>query len=350
MDKNSKQDLRICPYAAAKQSAQSPEEDISLFAIWYLLCSQRMFIGAITGAFFCIALAFAFFSPESYTAKVEITPADKLNAQLAVLLGVNDSIKLPSAEEAFSVACTNLTANEIQSQFWTEIVSGGNLIQEKSAKTGEGTEKWFAQNLQLQLSKGRNAKHGQTFVLLTGSDSANTTELLKQFINFVDGYSGKEIVKDLKIQLDEKKAIIKNNIEIQQAANKQKRMDKIDELNVAIKIAENLGLNDLPNNLVDTPLYARGAKALQLERDGLLKSTNDDAFDSALVILKKQLENLNKINADEMKVATLQTGKILLPDKNKKNLLFFIAFGIFVGLILGIFMAFLRNLLQTTPK
>ncbi|MCJ7819869.1 MAG: hypothetical protein MUP53_01600, partial [Bacteroidales bacterium] len=113
--------------------------------------------------------------------------------------------------------------------------------------------------------------------------------------------------------------------------------------------AEKLGIYDLPTNISDLPLYTRGVKALQIERDVLQKSEKGGDSDKDLIVLESQLANLSNINLDKVNITTLQT-ITTPPQKQNQKPRIIVTFGIIVGFMLADFMAFLRNFLQQAKK
>lgn len=349
MDQNNKKEL-ICPYAALHQRNQTPNGEISLFDIWIVLWSQRLFIGAVTIIVVCAVFAVISLTPKKYVAKVEIAPVDSLEISLINEL-IGKKVGLPSAEDVFFSVYSNLTSVGVQAQFWEERVQGGKLIAVKALKDPDAlSQDWFAKNLECKMPRGRNNKIPQATVLLAGHDPEITAALLAEFVSYVNEFSAKSIVDSIKMQLEVQKETLKNDIEIQLDYVRKKKLSKIANINEAIMIAEKLGLYDLPNNFTDAPLFARGVKALQIEREMLAKRETEDEYDKDLFALESQLEHLNKINIADIKITTLQAGRVFDGRNQDQNKLGIITAGFIFGLAVGIFIAFVKNAVQRTRK
>lgn len=341
----------ICPYAGIQHCSPPQDNEINLLDIWNVLWGQRTFIAAITIIVACVSLAYAFFSKEIYVTKVEITPLHNLQTPIIQeLKGVQNDFKLPTSDDVFSSVYNNLTNLEMQEQYWKEIVLAGKLISEKSPVTMNNVSKEsFIQNLKFKIPKGKSNKVQQVTAILSGHNPEITAELLNNFLSYVDKFTGRSISEDLKVQLDNRKMMLENNIETQLNINEQIKLAKIVELNDAIMIAEKLGLNNLPENVSELPLYARGVKALQIERDVLQKSGKKDDFDKNLIVIESQLANLNKINFDKVDISTFQINYVP-PEKQNQRPLIVLFLGVIAGFVLAVFMVFLKNFLLQIKK
>jgi len=351
MDLDNKKEL-TCPYAAVHPSTPSPTVVISLFDIWNVLYRHRLIVGVTTIIGVCVAIALIFFTPKQYVSKVVIAPGNSFEMPLInALIGKQVGFQIPPMEDIFPIACNNLTNINVKSQFWDEKNQGGKLVEGRAfGGPDKISQKWFIQNLACQVPKGKNNKVTQATVVLTGRNPEINAEVLSEFVSYVDEFSANTIIVDFKNQLEIQKEVIKSDIARQENIVQQNKLLRIAYINDAIEIAEKLGIYDLPENVTESPLFARGVKALQIEKEMLLKRTGDGEYDKNLLTLKTQLENLNKINIDDIKISTLQIGKVFSEPKRNQNPLFLIAAGIIFGLMLGIFLVFVQNIRQGQKK
>jgi len=140
----------------------------------------------------------------------------------------------------------------------------------------------------------------------------------------------------------------------------QRRMDRIAELEEAIHMASSLGLKEDPLlsqvtgkstiavNQMDSPLYMRGTRALQAEVTSLRTRKSDDPFIAGLRDLQEKLDILGSAHIDPSRISAVQIDQAAeVPDQPiKPRRKMIVILGLFGGLMLGIFAAFLADFID----
>ena len=126
--------------------------------------------------------------------------------------------------------------------------------------------------------------------------------------------------------------------------------DRIIKLQNALDIAKKLNIEkpiDIVGVNAETPLYYSGVIALTKQIDILKKITDMAHYDSEIRVLQEQLWSLKKINIKPklIKVAKIESlaYEPIAHIKPKKRLTLAISFAL--GLMIGIFVVFFRNML-----
>ncbi len=192
----------------------------------------------------------------------------------------------------------------------------------------------------LKVKRAGKADGGGTLSLLSGN-SGKAAELLNEYIKFVDLAAVRELVHSLRHRLEEQRAMARET-----------RDSRIIRLREALAIARSVGFAsaDVMVAVADTPgspLYMRGAEALEAEIQTLQARKNDDAFGRVSVHLKSKIKFLESLGQNQsglrtvtvMAEATPPTG----PVKPKPVI---ILFGLMGGLMLGILAAFTFHAVQ----
>ncbi len=146
---------------------------------------------------------------------------------------------------------------------------------------------------------------------------------------------------------------------------KKRREDRIVMLEEALHTAEALGLKerfntnpivyedssqagDIAINTVNTPTYYRGTRALLAEIDILRNRTSDDPFITILRDLEEELIHRKSINISDISIKAYTLDQSATspkqPIKPKRRLI--VTLGGIIGLMGGVFLAFLLNFIQ----
>ena len=172
-------------------------------------------------------------------------------------------------------------------------------------------------------------------------------EVLDDFISYLDDFFGREVCDNLKLKIAEKKRAIEVEIEVLRKNAERNSKRQIAQLSEQKAIAEKLKIIELPQDLANIPLYARGVNALQTEIDILQQRKNSDLFSKELSVLQVQLESIDNVDFSNVKISAVQAEKALVPrqpQKPKQQLI--VALGVVLGLMIGVFIAFLMNFIK----
>lgn len=375
------QNTIICPYANLQ--ARSPiDDEIGLIDICKILWARKLLVLGITFLITVAATGYAFLAPKIYETKVKISPPSALKMRL---LDPEITAILPTSATVFANALKNLRDSTVQDQFWTE----SNIVKRLTTDNGrhlvDMSKTWFMANLSVKESGDP-----QISVSLSGGDPDATVRVLNDFVSYVDDYSGRVTIDDVKAKLAEKKLDIenliqsKNNIETKKVQRRiallteQKAVaerieiigmqENLKLLNNNKKIAEELNLVEIPSDLVGKPLYTRGVRALQAEINMIQRMITDKDFSSNttkqiegdiealrqrknnylyiedLPVLQEQLESIGKINFDNVNISVMEVETALTArhlENPKKQVV--VASGLVFGLMMGVSAAFMIN-------
>lgn len=276
-----------------------------------------------------------------------------------------------AVEDVYGQALTNLQSRSVRRLFFDE----HGLLDSLRGQGGEDPEaqKVFSRDFHQRLTVIRGKKERSDFATISfeGHDPERITSLLNSFLTMVNDYTVAALVQDLYADVGGKKKSIESKIKALRQVAEHRRLDRIAQLQEALYIASQLGVEHraaisssvfsrakanpgfaVAVNTADTPLYLRGTQALQAEIDMLRKRKNDDPFISPLRDLQKELSQLGELQVDPTKVKAFRLDQpAVVPDgpiKPKRILV--VALGLVIGLMLGIFVAFLANFIETARQ
>ncbi len=160
-----------------------------------------------------------------------------------------------------------------------------------------------------------------------------------------------QLLSNLDYRLQQQITILESSSSAMRKIAQKRREDRIVVLTEAYKTAIILGLHDFidtESGVASTPTYYRGSKALNAEIDILRNRSNDDPYIDELRNLEEMLLKFKSINISDMSVKTYTLDQQALPPKQpikpKRDLI--VTMGGIIGLIGGVFLAFLLNIIQ----
>lgn len=343
---------------------QYPEDEIDLFDIWRVLVRQRKLIVIVTVLVSLLAVGYALLAPRVYKAEVFLLPP--LGKDVA---GLNiPEINEITVELVYAEMFQNLQSMALRRQFFDEQQLAEKLAPDSSEPLEE--EKIFSEGFHklLSVQMGKKDKAGFCTVSLEGAPPEQIRGWLNDFVVMVNGYTVSRLadVVDTKIKGGQQ-AILAKIEGLRQIAT-SRRLDRITLLQEQFYIAERLGIikrknvsGDFTSKISNTParplvidtagspVYLRGTEELQAEIDVLQKRKDDDPFIGALRNLQEELARLEKIelNKDDLKAVRIDRLAVLpdVPIKPKRKMI--VVVGTMLGLMLGLFAAFLVNFIET---
>jgi chain length determinant protein (polysaccharide antigen chain regulator) len=157
-----------------------------------------------------------------------------------------------------------------------------------------------------------------------------------------------QLLSNLDYRLQQQITILESSSSAMRKIAQKRREDRIEVLTEAYKTAIILGLHDFLDTESGAPTYYRGSKALNAEIDILRNRSSDDPFIDELRNLEEMLLKFKSINISDMSVKTYTLDQQALPPKQpikpKRDLI--VTMGGIIGLIGGVFLAFLLNIIQ----
>jgi len=180
---------------------------------------------------------------------------------------------------------------------------------------------------------------------------------VNNYVQFIDSETIKRVVENKRNAIKNQIRDIEYEIASKRHMAKERREDEIKVLEEAIIIARSLGVkervdatNVVQNNQLNIstssiPLYYRGFRALNAEKQKLEKRKTDDPFIPGLRDLQENLALLRSIKINEKNLHAMNVDQAAYPPTNRikpKRRLIAIS-GTVAGLFLGIFLAFFAS-------
>jgi chain length determinant protein (polysaccharide antigen chain regulator) len=357
-------------------SSQYPTDEIDLIDIWRVLVRQRKLILIVTLIVSMLAVGYVLVTPPVYKAEVFLLPP----------LG-KDVVGLSHPDATLTPVNIRQTPLEIKRTPKNIILSPGDIrrttvdavydemiinLQSLSLRRQFLDEQKLVQNSlspqTLLVQRGRKEKSDFCTVSLEGSDPELITIWLNGFVSMVDSYTKNKLAEIIETEIENKKKAIGEKIGGLRQTSTNRRLDRITLLKEQFYIAEKLGIVDRKNvsgdvttkiqnspriglsvNSEGTPLYLRGTGELQAEIDMLERRKNDDPFIANLRDLQGELIRLEKIRLDRGDISAVRIDRMAVqpeePIKPKRKRI--VVLGLLLGIILGLFSAFLANFIET---
>ncbi len=198
-------------------------------------------------------------------------------------------------------------------------------------------------------------------------DPEQAAQWVNQLATLANHVTVAQLVSDLVGAIDTRIQNVENNISSKRQLAKQRREDRLVRLEEGLQIAKSLGISERQGvfNIVQnaassgdvygsegSQVYQRGIKSLQAEISVLRERKSDDAFISGLRDLQEELARLRSIKIDETVVRAMTVDQAAFPPnqriKPKRKLI--VILGALLGLMLGVFAAFLMSFLDNQRK
>ncbi len=364
MDKNTNElESLYCHQIVLPGTADSAESEISLVDLWMILMqSKRMVIGVFLG---CVVMAIGLVCllPKVYRAEVDLFPP-----------GVNDIANLNfinkhfEPQEIYVEFTKNLQRKGVRYKFYIDN-DLGRFFSEKTSDKNElysVFEREFDKRITVRKKNAKNPSGGIN-VLLEGTRSELLADWLEQLVNFIDRYTVNGLVKGIEAEVNTQIELLEMKIATLRRVAKQQRQDRIKQLQEALIIAKRIAIKDNENNSLPVerksitqqasdnfllatqagiPLFYRGEVALQSEINSLIERKDESPFIPGLRKLEAELAELKnkKIDASlSHAVLVDQPARVLDKPVSPKSMLI-IALSAMVGLMVGVFSAFIKNM------
>ncbi|WP_263293078.1 LPS O-antigen chain length determinant protein WzzB [Pseudomonas sp. BF-R-30] len=324
-----------------------------LLSLWM----QKWLIILITLTITAGAAFYAFLSKPVYEARISVLPPSLSN-----IAGFNQGrnglrgLTLFSVNDVYAVFTRNLQTEEVRRQFFKEIYLP-SLDEEQRSSSLDRLYMEFSGSLSVKaLDKSQPDRYT---IVIERHDPGQAADWAKRYIDLIARQSLGEMLKNAQSELSVQAGNIERQIKTQRDSAKARREDRITQLQEALKVAEEIGL-EKPSMITgrndgeftafmgDSLMYMRGAKALRAELQVLKSRESDDPFIPNLRDLQEQYELYAGVKLDTEGVAVFrQDGNIEMPDaaiKPRKALI--LALGVVLGGMLGLFIALIRLMLK----
>ena len=353
----------------------SPAEDeISLIELWNVLAGRWRLIAATTLLATLIAIVYALTAPPLYRATAYFLPPTEKNvapfnetgiqvqgvqhAELALLLSMEElNLTLPvipdvqgvTVDEAYSLFKGTLSSKRLYRLYFEENHLEQIFMEGSTATISKdkAVESFFS----LYKINSDNKIPGSLNLSAEWHDPDQAAGWVNGLSELANEMVVEQLLSNLDYRLQQQITILESSSSAMRKIAQKRREDRIVVLTEAYKTAIILGLHDFldtESGVVSTPTYYRGSKALNAEIDILRNRSSDDPFIDELRNLEEMLLKFKSINISDMSVKTYTLDQQALPPKQpikpKRDLI--VTMGGIIGLIGGVFLAFLLNFIQ----
>lgn len=414
------------------QQQLSTSEEIDLVELFRALWRQKVLISLVTAAVTLVAAAYAFLATPYYQTRTYLRPVPQSSLDQLNETGI---YKL-TPEEALSRVAGGLSSYDNRLDFFLSHRDLFSLVDEG----GDSLEQTFAnfneEAFEVLFPDPKRTDNRSAFVglQLTYPKGMEGASIVNGFVTYVLESERREIAEDLQSLIKNRLASLDMNIEAQRAsysASKEakiaellehdalkraelqdeltalraelkiRRTNRIQQLNEAISIADELGISTptSPSAMAEAPrdgtqvirtevtyqerpLYFMGTEALTAERDALSSRTSDDFVEPRIAEIQSELAMLEhnreveilkeregedvylknladlreeaarlkgiKLDTEHLRLVRLDQPALqpLNPVKPKKAII--LALGFVLGGMLGVFIALVRSLASRT--
>lgn len=362
---NTKTNSPVCPYYV--------ENDIELNQILEAIKREwRIYLFIII--FFAIfSIIIAFFLPKQYLVQSVLLPPTDSSVNR---INIPEYYKLTSTEDNFQLTgnklyllfLDNLRSSSLRYQFFNE----NHMIFNLKLHNSNEYDKYkifndkFNDKLNITYNPGSDGDTKFIKVELYGRESAEISNFLNKYVDFVDKSTVKSVEMAIKSKIFvEKDSVSKKISSLRMIAEKNKK-DILYKIVEDLKIAEELNLIEPANisfsyysqsinsetgaieNTKETPGYLKGVNILRAELNSVKNRKNNDPFIPGLQKLLEREEYLDKVlKLTFNDVHAARIDKIATPPLNpaKPVKLLVIAVGIMFGVLISTFILLLKNLL-----
>ena len=343
-------------HGSAAGSAASPYGDeIDLFELVSNLWEQKVLIALVTGLVFFLSVLYAYLATPWYEARAYVLPP-----QVSDIAGYNvgrADANLPpfTVEQVYKLYLRNLSSEKLRRNFF-EL----SYLPE-FPRTGLDETLWQRLNKQLSIKAPQKLLPDLWGVRMEHTDAEKVALWVNTLVAQASVMTAQEIQKNIASENYTHIKSLEQRIDALRDMARQRRADRIEMLEEALKIAQGAGL-DSPRVTTwqnfatngdavakdGTPLYMHGSKALQAELEMLHARTSDDPFIPQLRELQEKVEFLKSIDVNPRDTAVFRLDSSALvpekPIKPKKTLI--MAIGLMLGGMLGVFIALVRSMLR----
>jgi len=328
------------------------DDEIDLIALVQGLWAQKWSIALVTLVVTFGAALYAFLSKPVYEVRIGILPPALSDiADVNFARGGKSGVEPFSVDDVYSVFTGNLQSEDSRRQFFRDVYLP-SLDGEQRLGSQDALYEAFGEVLRVKAPSKSQAAY-----ILTVEHHYPTiaVEWGKHYLDQVTRQSIADVQRDTQREVEVKSKQIQGELNILREFAKVHKADRLVKLREALTVAETVGLVSPPvisgqiaqqlSAFMDGELmYMRGTKALGAEIEALESRTSDDPFIPSLRYLEQRYAALTITPMSSGNIAvSRQDGAIEMPDtpiKPKKVLV--LALGVFLGGVLGLFIALVR--------
>lgn len=333
-------------------------DGLDLHALAYTLWRQKIVIlcAALLGTF--VAAAYAFLAEPLYEAKAFVIPPTQNDIE-NLNYGRIDQSRLPqfTVKDVYSVFLKNLQSESLRREFFksTYLAAQGKSEDPK----GRLYEK-LSKNLVISVV-GKDALDRYSVVILN-NDPEMGGKWIEQLLARAQQLTMQEINKNISSEYDiESRNLLQEIVSLREVGDKT-REDSLIKLREALVVAQAIGLERSPvvggdsktslgivGNMDGDLTYMRGTKALTAEIENLKARKSDDPFITKLREVETKYNFYSQLSKSYREAKAFRIDGLVEKSGSpvKPRFLFVILAGMFLGLVLGLVVAVVRDFFVT---
>ena len=353
------------------------EDEIRLIDMFKVLVNQKYIIAFVTVISVLVSVIYALTAPEVYKSDIYFTPPNKDNIQvLNIQIAKNNqnnqnNQNIQFIEEAQNI--TNYSTDDVFDEFIKNLnsrtVKIDFIIKEIIPLIGRSSPKEINPVSYLEIFEIniKDKKSLENSISLKWDNAEKSAELLSKYFEYVTKITISTLTNDVNHVLQKSILKLENLIQFKIELAKQKKIDEIVRLKEEIKKSsvissrKNTDLNKIINdkkfsNIVYNSnmlsLLLSNTEELKAQLKILKSRESDDAFIPNLRSVQKELTLLReiKINPNLLTPITITQKAYVPQDRIAPNRRSIVIFGLGLGLMLGIFSAFITHFIKSIPK
>lgn len=347
---------------AVLERSDSHLESINLLSFLEVVWQRKLSVALSVGMCLIVACAYLSLTPSMYEARTSVLPpASNGIAAFNAGRSEEEGVVPFTVDDVYGIFLRNLHSEALRQRFFEELYLP-SLSAEQRAGSRTALYSKFMRSISVvatdPVARGQSlAPLGRNSVRFLHTNAPQAAHWLQTYIDWIEEASKTEMI----LNVSSENQVLARNIELQIAGLRESaqlnRRDLLARLNEALRIAENIGLENPPIITAGGPsrisadmngslVYMRGAKALRAEIDNLKVRTSDDPFIPNLRALQARAEYLNAIQIDPATVRVyIGDGAVEAPERPvKPQKVLIVCLALILGAVIGVLIASIQHL------
>jgi chain length determinant protein (polysaccharide antigen chain regulator) len=351
------------PHSFSRSPDPDSPEGLSFVDLWQVLAGKWKLLAFSVSFSLIGAILYLFMATPLYETEVILLPPESPHVSALNIKDLNEITAL----EIYGEFIRNLKSISLRRQFFDQNDLGSMLATgTREPRNDDGVFRHKFHN-RFRVKVGTSNEAGFVSISLRGEDPELIREMLNGFVLLAARLAINQIREGIRKQIDFEIDSLRDQIQIERSFAKELRLDRIAMLEEQIHIARELDLmtrgntphrNPARNNIevavttADEPLYLRGIKELTAEKKILEKRENDDPF--IVELREKQIRlaylesSWKKLQASTSNIFAARIDQSAsVPDNPvRPRRVLVLTESLLLGVIIGMFMAFLVNFVE----
>ncbi len=370
MPQNTKNVAHLTCVRPQSNDVHGHEDEIDLIEIFKIIYKRKVLVFIVAAFFAMISIIYSLAVSPVYKAEAFFFPPALSDMQALNVLRSQDAEKKDidrsgnlNVEKVYDVFNRNLSSRSLRRSFFE---NSAVIEQVKGRGFADSSDEKLFQKFSKAISVNRDKKNKDNSSLsVEWGDPVIAAQWANDFSSLAQKATVNYFAMNLKSAVENRIQDIEYEIASKRKIAQQRREDRIAILEEAASIAKSLdiqkggptfdksinaiGSEKKAQLLTSDHLYYRGDKALLVEADVLRKRKSDDAFILDLRDLQEELDRLHSIsiNQSELRAATVDQPAYPPEQHIKPKRTLIVILGTFLGLIVGVLVAFLLNAIHS---